>query len=348
MRSLTPAYLDSLQFSARQLETLNRIGEYQGKQLLYAERLPEVLKTMRRVAQVESTESSNRIEGIEAPRRRIQGLVIEGTAPRNRSEQEIAGYRDALSLVHESAAHMEPTANVIRQLHATMCRYLPQPGGQWKMVDNEIVERDATGVLRVRFEPVPAVSTPQTMDDLASGLRRALQAEERPGLVVAPLAVLDFLCIHPFTDGNGRVSRLLTLLLLYRLGHQVGRYISLERITEESKETYYESLEASSRGWHEGRHDAHPWLDYFWGILLRAYAEFAERVGSLNRGAGSKAALVREAVARMVGPFALADLELRCPGVSLPTIKRELAAMRDEGLVLLDGRGRGARWRRVS
>ncbi len=348
MRSLTPAYLDGLKFSARQLETLNRIGEYQGKQVLYAERLPEVLRTLRRVAQVESTESSNRIEGIEAPRRRIQGLVIEGTAPQNRSEQEIAGYRDALALVHDSADHMEPSANVIRQLHTTMYRYLPQPGGHWKTVDNEIVERDAAGALRVRFRPVTAVATPQAMDDLAAGLRRALLGEERPGLVVAPLAVLDFLCIHPFTDGNGRVSRLLTLLLLYRLGHQVGRYISLERITEGSKETYYEALEASSRGWHDGRHDAHPWLDCFWGVLLRAYAEFTERVGGLNLGAGSKAAVVREAVSRLVGPFALADLERQCPGISLATIKRELVAMRDEGLVLLDGRGRGARWRRVT
>jgi Fic family protein len=340
--------LDNLQFSAQQLEALNRIGEYQGKQALYAERLPEVLKTMRRVAQVESAESSNRIEGIEAPRRRIQGLVIERTAPQNRSEQEIAGYRDALALVHEVAADMDVTANVIRQLHTIMYRYLPQPGGRWKLVDNEIVERDAAGALRVRFKPVPAVATPQAMEDLAAGVGRALQAEERPGLVVAPLAVLDFLCIHPFTDGNGRVSRLLTLLLLYRLGHQVGRYISLERITEESKETYYEALAQSSQGWHEGRHDPHPWLDYFWGVMLRAYGEFTERVSGLNRGAGSKAAVVRDAVVRMGGPFALADLETQCPGVSLSTIKRELAAMRDEGLMLLDGRGRGARWRRVA
>jgi len=347
MHSLKPSYLDALQFSAQQLETLNRIGEYQGKQVLYAERLPEILKTMRRVAEVESTESSNRIEGIEAPRRRIQSLVVEDTAPANRSEQEIAGYRDALALVHDSAADMDVTANVIKQLHTTMYRYLPQPGGNWKMVDNEIVERDGTGTLRVRFRPVPAVATPQAMDDLGTYLRRALEADARPGLVVAPLAVLDFLCIHPFTDGNGRVSRLLTLLLLYQLGHQVGRYISLERITEESKETYYEALEKSSRNWHEGQHDPHPWLDYFWGVLLRAYGEFTERVGGLNRGAGSKAALVREAVERMVMPFALADVEKQCPGVSLPTIKRVLAAMRDEGLVVLEGRGRGARWRRV-
>lgn len=347
MRSLTTEYLDRLQFNARQLETLTRIGAFQGKQALYAEQMPEVLKTMRKIAQVESTESSNRIEGIEAPRRRIQGIVLENTNPTNRSEQEIAGYRDALQLVHESALEMDFSPGVIRQLHATMYRYLPQPGGHWKPVDNEIVERDASGALRIRFKPVAAVATPQAMDDLAQGFKRARHAEQRPGLVVAPLAILDFLCIHPFADGNGRISRLLTLQLLYRLGYQVGRFISLERVVEESKETYYEALGLSSRDWHEGRHDPHPWLDYFWGVLLRAYAEFTERVGDLNQRSGSKAALVRAAVGRMTGAFALADVQAECPGVSLPTIKRELGAMRDEGLIMLQGRGRGARWRRV-
>ena len=343
MPSLSPGYLDKLQFSARQMETLHRIGEYQGKQTLYSQQLPEVLRTMLKIARVESAESSNRIEGITASRKRIRGIVLENTNPTNRSEQEIAGYRDALQLIHESAPDMDVTPNVIRQLHTVMYRYLPQPGGNWKPVDNEIIERDRTGAVRVRFRPVSAVATPQAMADLAQGLGQSLQGEERPGLVVAPLAILDFLCIHPFIDGNGRISRLLTLLLLYRLGHQVGRFISLERIIEQSKETYYDALEYSSRAWHEGGHDPHPWLDYFWGVLLRAYSEFTERVGGLHRGGGSKAALVREAVGRMLASFTLADLETQCPGVSLPTIKRELAAMRDEGLVMLQGRGRGAR-----
>lgn len=348
VRSLSPEYLDGLSFNARQLETLTKIGSYQGKQALYGERLPEVLKTMRKIAQVESTESSNRIEGIKVPRKRIQGIVLDNTNPTSRSEQEIAGYRDALALIHESAPEMPFSPGVIRQLHATMYRYLPQPGGTWKPVDNEIVERQADGLLSVRFRPVSAVATPQAMDDLASGYARALHGEERPGLVVAPLAVLDFLCIHPFADGNGRISRLLTLQLLYQLGFQVGRFISLERVIEESKETYYEALGLSSLGWHEGRHDPHPWLDYFWGVLLRAYSEFTDRVGVLNLGAGGKASVVREAVDRMVGSFALADVQAACPGISLPTIKRELAAMRDEGLVMLQGRGRGAKWSRLA
>lgn len=348
MRSMTSEYLDSLQFNAKQLETLTRIGAYQGKQVLYGEQMPEVLKTMRKIAQVESAESSNRIEGISAPRKRIQGIVLENTNPANRSEQEIAGYRDALEVIHESAMEMDFSPNVIKQLHAMMYRYLPQPGGSWKPVDNEIVERQPGGTLSVRFRPVSAVATPQAMEDLAHGFKRALLIEERPGLVVGPLAILDFLCIHPFADGNGRISRLLTLQLLYKMGYQVGRFISLERVIEESKETYYEALGLSSVNWHEGRHDPHPWLDYSWGVLLRAYSEFSERVGGLNQKAGGKSAHVREAVLRMTRPFALSDLQPECPGVSLPTIKRELQAMRDEGLVMLQGRGRGARWYRMA
>jgi len=347
MRSLTPNFLDSLSFSSRQLETLTTIGNFQGKQALFEDRLPDALGALRDIAKVESAESSNRIEGIEAPRKRIQSITLEHTAPRDRSEQEIAGYRDALELVHESALEMTISPSVIRQLHSMMHRYLPQSGGSWKPVDNEIVERGMDGSWSVRFRPVSAVATPQAMEDLSKGLERALHIEERSGLVVAPLAILDFLCIHPFADGNGRVSRLLTLLLLYRLGHQVGRYISLERVVEQSKKTYYEALGRSSSGWHEGRHDPHPWLDYFWGILLKAYGEFTDRVGSLNRAAGGKSAQVRAVVSRMTKSFALSDLQAECPGVSLPTIKRELQAMRDEGLIMLQGRGRGAKWSRV-
>ena len=347
MRSLTTEFLDNLSFTARQLETLTTIGAYRGRQVLFEERLPEALEAMKNIAKVESTESSNRIEGIEAPRKRIQSLTLEHTKPKGRSEQEIAGYRDALELIHESAKEMAISPQVIRQLHTTMYRYLPQPGGSWKPVDNEIVERASDGSWSVRFRPVSAVATPEAIEDLTRGLERALYVEERPGLVVAPLAILDFLCIHPFADGNGRASRLLTLMLLYKLGYEVGRYISLERIVEQSKETYYEVLGASSTGWHEGRHDPHPWLDYFWGVLLKAYAEFTDRAGNLNRAAGGKSARVRAAVGRMTKPFALSDLQIECPGISLATIKRELQAMRNEGLVMLRGRGRGAKWSRT-
>ena len=163
-------------------------------------------------------------------------------------------------------------------------------------------------------------------------------------LVLVPLAVLDFLCIHPFRDGNGRVSRLLTLLLLYHFGYDVGRYISLERVVEQSRETYYEALARSSQGWHEGRHDVRPWLEYFWGVLLRAYREFEERVDTLSIGKGSKTQLVRDAVGRRVGPFSISDIEADSPGVSRDMVRVVLRQLRDEGAITPQGRGRGARW----
>jgi len=344
MKSLTPEFLDALTFSDRQMASLALIGTFQGKQALYGEQLPDTLKAMRKIAQVESAESSNRIEGIEAPRKRIQGIVLESTNPENRPEQEIAGYRDALALVHESAKEMEFSTGVVRQLHTVMYRYLPQPGGSWKPTDNEIIERNPDGSRVVRFRPVSAVGTPHAMEDLTQGFKRAFYSEERPGLIVGPLTIFDFLCIHPFSDGNGRTSRLLTLQLLYKMGFEVGRFISLERVIEESKKTYYEALRVSSEGWHEGTHDPHPWLNYFWGVLIRAYSEFSDRVGALNRGAGGKAVQVRQAVSRMTRPFSLSDLQTECPGISLSTLKRELGAMKEEGLVMLTGRGRGAKW----
>ncbi len=167
---------------------------------------------------------------------------------------------------------------------------------------------------------------------------------EHDALTLVPLAVLDFLCIHPFTDGNGRVARLLTLLLLYHAGYSVGRYISLERIFEETKETYYESLEKSSRGWHEEKHDVMPWLRYFWGVLLRAHGEFEARVGRIAKGRRAKADMVRSVVENRVLPFSISELAKECPGVSRPTIRRVLERMRDEGLIGVKGKGPGARW----
>lgn len=226
-------------------------------------------------------------------------------------------------------------------------RYLPSEGGFWKATDNEIVERDAQGrVTRVRFTPVPAVVTPGAMRELTTTSDTAQRQGRFDPLILVPLAVLDFLCIHPFREGNGRMARLLTLLLLYQCRYDVGRYISLERVIEESKETYYEALERSSQGWREGRHDTRPWLDYFWGVLLRAYREFEERVGTLARGRGSKTRQVREAVRRHLGPFSISDIEADCPGVSRDMVRVVLRQLRDEGAITPRGRGRGAHWLR--
>jgi len=345
MRSLNPAFLATLSLTPEQASVLRRLGEYKGKQELYSRQTPEILESLKQSAIIESSESSPRIEGAVAPHERVVALVGRSTEPRDRSEREIAGYRDALALIHESARHMELTPNVIRQIHSILYRYMPQSGGRWKATQNDIVEKDSRGtILRVRFSTLSPVATPQAMDDLTARYHEAVATERYEPLLLVPLAILDFLCIHPFTDGNGRVARLLTLMLLYHLDYQVGRFISLERIFEESKETYYETLESSSRGWHEGAHDVFPWVDYFWGVLLRAYAEFEERVGIIRTTWGSKTQQVRMAVDRRIGPFSIAQIARDCPRISRVMIKNVLGKLRDEGVISLEGRGRGARW----
>ncbi len=345
MHSLTPDYLNRIVLTPEQGSTLNKIGEYKGKQELFSYQTPEVLNVLQKAAIVESSECSNRLEGITAPHNRIKDLVLKAGAPKNRSEQEIAGYRDALSLIHESAAYMDCSVNVCLQLHTLLYRYLPENGGHWKMNDNEIVERNPDGTIhRVRLKTVSAVATPQAMDHLAERYKTSIQDLQKEPLLVIPLAVLDFLCIHPYTDGNGRVSRLLTLMMLYHFNYDVGRYISLERIFEQSKETYYESLEASSQNWHTGKHDPNPWLNYFWGTLLRAYSEFEERVGTISEGRGTKTELIRHAVTRRTGPFAISDIESDCPGISRDMVRLVLRQLRDEGAISSHGKGRAAKW----
>ena len=348
MKSLTSEFLTSLRLSPEQAANLRKIGEYKGKQELFERQTPEVLETLKTAALIESNESSNRLEKIVAPRKRIENLVLKTTTPKNRSEQEIAGYRDVLNLVHESKQDVPVNTSVIQQFHQTLYRYLPAEGGNWKPTNNEIVEKNAKGeIVRVRFKAVSAVGTPSAMEELVSGYQASIQKDQIEPLIVAPLTILDFLCIHPFTDGNGRIARLLTLLLLYHSDYRVGKFISLERIFEESGRTYYEALEASSLGWHEGQHDANPWMNYFWGVLIRAYSEFEERVGVVGGGRGSKAQRVRDAVGRRALSFKISDIEKDCPGVSRDTIRNELRKFRDKGVIVGEGVGRGARWRKV-
>jgi Fic family protein len=346
MSSFSPSYLQGLTFGSDQIAAIQRLGEAKGRQDLFVAQAPEQLEILREAATIESSESSNRIEGVTAPPKRVAALVLKTTQPRNRSEQEIAGYRDALALIHESHEHMSFTPNVLLQLHSMLFRYVPSEGGHWKEADNEIIERGSDGkVLRVRFKPTSAVATPQAIEDLTTGYRR-VTVDINP-LIALPLSILDFLCIHPFRDGNGRMARLITLLLLYHSNYRVGRYISLERIVEESKQTYYETLEQSSQGWHKGRHDAIPWLMYFWGILIRAYSEFEERVGIILSKHGSKSELVRQAVNRRISSFTISNIEKDCPGVSRDMVRLVLRQMREEGQVKNLNRGRGAKWVRI-
>jgi len=227
-------------------------------------------------------------------------------------------------------------------------RYTGEIAGRWKLSDNKIIERLRDGtMLRVRFEPVSALKTPDAMRELADLYAQAITDRREP-LVAIPLTILDFLCVHPFKDGNGRCSRLLTLLLLYKAGYFVGRYISLERIFEQSWMTYYEALERSSRGWHEGKHDPFPWMTYFWGVLIAAGREFRERVGTMRTLRGSKTEQIKACVERKFAAFAISDMERDCPGISREMIRVVLNKLREEGQIQLAGKGRGAKWRRIA
>ena len=234
------------------------------------------------------------------------------------------------------------------RLHSWLYRYQAMPGGQWKISDNEIQEIYPDGKKRVRFTPSSAFETPQAMDGLIAHYSKAITEWNQEPLVIIPALILDFLCIHPFRDGNGRTARrLLTLLLLYHFDYQVGRYISLKEFFEESKETYYETLEKSSHGWHEGEHDIMPWMTYFWGVILRAYKEFELRVGTVTTGKGSKAFHIKRTIESMIGPFAISDVERACPSVSRDTVRLVLRQLRDEGVITPEGKGRGAKWVRL-
>lgn len=331
------------------LKTVRHLGEFKGREALHTSQAPQALETLRERAVIQSVESSNRIEGVVAPIARLRQLVAEKTQPRDRPEQEIAGYREVLKTIHASARDIPFTPNVVLQFHRDLYQYLPVGyGGRWKGSDNTITETTKSARVRVRFRPVPAFETPASMKALHERFNRLTESGEVDPLLLIPAYVLDFLCIHPFSDGNGRMARLITLLLLYQAGYEVGRYISLEQIVERTKESYYEALEAASRGWHEGAHRIEGWWEYFLGVvLLSAYGEFEERVGSISSARGAKADLVRDVIGRLPKMFRYADVEQASPNVSRPTIQRVFAEMRTQGLIRCVKAGRDAVWQKV-
>jgi Fic family protein len=347
MRSFEHGYLFDTPVSHLMVMTMRALGESRGRQTLYVEQSPEVLETLRRAAMIQSAESSNRIEGIVVSGDRIAPLVNRKAKPRDRSEQEVAGYRDALAAIHANHANLLLSPALIKSWHRAMHRYTGEKGGAWKAKDNAILEVRADGRQVVRFKPVSAVGTPSFMESLVEQFQQALAEGRADPLLLIASFILDFECIHPFMDGNGRVGRLLTLLLLYQSGYQVGRYISLERIVEESKETYYESLHRSSQGWHEARHDLRPWWEYFLGTLTAAYGEFESRVGTITSARGAKREMVANAIGHLPVRFKFADLQRACPGVSYPTLRRALADLQRKRKLRCLGRGRDAQWERI-
>lgn len=346
--SFGPDYLDRLSVPMSTVRSIGLLGEYKGKQQLFEKQSPQMLSALREAARVQSIESSNRIEGVVAASGRVADLAAEKTTPRDRSEQEIAGYRNVLSTVHANALGMDLSAGLILQLHRDLYQFSPAPGGAWKVTPNDIVDVLPDGTHRVRFAPVAPEFVDTAMRELVTGYRSVASAAQVDSLISVPAVVLDFLCIHPFSDGNGRLSRILNLMLLYQSGYDVGRYISLEKVVEDSKETYYEALEASSEGWHEGRHDLVPWLQYSHGVLIAAYLEFEQRVGQMGTGRGAKREMVIDCIRHLPAAFRYADVERACPGVSRPTIVRVLGELRDNGEIRCAKGGRDATWERTA
>jgi Fic family protein len=347
MNSFGQAYLDKLIVPQRIITMIRKLGEHKGKQELYKQQAPEMLENLRQVALIQSTESSNRIEGIVADDRRLRAIVEEKVKPANRSESEIAGYRDVLNTIHQSHEHIPFTQRVVLQLHRDLMKYAGADGGKWKASQNEITEELPDGTKHVRFVPVAPHLTEEAMRTLHGRFADVERAHGLDPLLLIPFYVLDFLCIHPFLDGNGRMARLLSLLLLYHHGYEVGRYVSLERIIEQTKESYYETLYQSSQGWHESRQDVLPWMEYFLSTILAAYGEFENRFGKVSKGRGSKTDMICNAVNGFIADFTITEVERACPKVSRDMIRHVLSQLREDGVIVSVGKGRNAKWRKT-
>jgi Fic family protein len=317
--------------------------EARGKQDLWVKQKPEVLSALREQAMIQSAESSNRIEGVTVRLNRLRPLILGDAKPCDRSEEELAGYRRALDWNYSRKGTVSVTPEVIRRLHALAQGGHSGDAGEWKQRDNEIVEILANGERRVRFVATSAREAPLMIASLCQRYEAACGEAHIPPLLLVATFVFDFLCIHPFRDGNGRVSRLITTLLLRAHAFEVSRYISLERLVEERKDEYYGVLRTCSDGWHEGKNEIIPWWNYFLGVLRSGYREF-ERQVEFTGVRPAKSELVQRTVMEQVGRFTLADLVQQSPAVSPQLIKKVLAELKREGKIRLTGRGRGASW----
>jgi Fic family protein len=338
---------------ARKLETipastswyLADLGEARGRQQLYTRQAPQKLKILREHALIESAVSSNRIEGVTVDPRRIKAVVLGKELLHDRDEEEVRGYRQALDLIHSKGAALPVSEQTILELHR-LIRGDAWDAGAYKEKDGDIIEKYPDGRERIRFKTVEAAKTAACIAELLEMWDSCMRERWAHPLIALAAFNLDILCIHPFRDGNGRVSRLLLLLQCYHLGFEVGHYISLERLIEENKERYYETLELSSQGWHEGKHDPWHYVNYLLFILKTAYREFENRVGDVSAAKGAKTATVLEAIRSVPGDFSIKDIQKRCPAVGIDLIRRILRQEREANRLECLGRGPDARWRK--
>ena len=318
-----------------------------GKQELYLKQRPEELEKLVEIAKIQSTEASNAIEGIVTTNTRIRQLVEEKTTPRNRDEQEIAGYRDVLNLIHESFDAIPITRNFILQLHKIMYSHMNNPmAGQTKNVQNYISATYPDGHAEILFTPMAPYETPEALDQICQEYNRVIGNFELEPLIAIPVFIHDFLCIHPFNDGNGRMSRLLTTLLLYRNGFYVGKYISLEAKIAKNKDLYYDALNRSQTGWHEGTEDALPFIKYLLGTILAAYRDFADRFSIVEEKLPA-IEIVRKATMNKIGRFTKQDIRELCPALSLSSVEGSLRKLVATGELKREGVGKSTIYYRL-
>ncbi|WP_456068631.1 Fic family protein [Eubacterium sp.] len=320
---------------------LSQIHEFKGEQNLFIEAQSDTLTQLVEIAKIQSTEASNKIEGIFTSDERLKKLVTNKTTPRSRNEQEIAGYRDVLSTIHDNYEFIPVRPSIILQLHRDLYKFSGKSiGGVYKNADNVIAEEDNEGNRFVRFQPIPAWETPDSIEALCDAFDDAIARNEADPLLIIPMFILDFLCIHPFNDGNGRMSRLLTLLLLYRAGYIVGKYISIEKVIETTKDTYYETLQSSSQGWHEEENDYAHFVRYMLGVILSAYRDFSSRVRVLTTSGMSKPDRIREIIKNTLGKITKTEIMQKCPDISQVTVQRTLNDLIKNGDIIKIGGGR--------
>lgn len=324
MREFHYDFLKEKRWDKDVLGYIGLIHEYKGKQQLYLKQKPMELSRLVEIAKIQSTESSNAIEGIVTTNQRLKQLMQEKTAPRNRNEQEIMGYRAVLDMIHESFEYMPISANVILQLHKKLYSLFPTSfGGTFKSTSNEIDEIRTDGSVIVRFKPLEPFETLEAVQRLCEEYNRIISSGEVDPLVVIPTFIHDFLCIHPFNDGNGRMSRLLTTLLLYKNGYVVGKYISLEKKIHDNKDDYYDALQSSSENWHEGKNDDTAFTKYMLGVILSAYRDFEERIEIVS-DKKSAIDMVKEAFNVKLGKVTKSDIMELCPSLSRSTVEKAL------------------------
>ena len=341
MREFNYSKYKDYKWDSEILGLVSGIHEYRGRQELHLTQKPAVLDKLVEVAKVQSTESSNAIEGIFTSNTRLNQLMQSKTTPKNRDEEEIAGYRFVLDMIHESYEYIPISSNYILQLHQNLYRFTNRSiGGHFKNSDNHIVARDENGIEHVIFEPLSPLETPIAIDRICEEFNRVSATEEVDTLLLIPIFIHDFLCVHPFNDGNGRMSRLLTTLLLYRAGYVVGRYVSLEKKIADLKDLYYDSLNMSQNGWHEGEDDPTPFIKYILKTIIAAYKDFEERIEIIDIK-GPAIEQVKAAVYKKIGKFTKSEIMEMCPKLGRASVENSLTALVNEDVLERRGRGRG-------